>query len=260
MAKPTTPAVPPVEETGLVKADLMGVETMPAYLKKDGPGKGNENVQTEDLIIPRLGIIQDLSPQLDADNADKYIPGAKVGQLFNSLTKELYDSVLLCNLFFRKESTVFVKRHAGGGFRGAYQTEAEAVAAVEISDKPQDMEIVETGQHFCLMLSGPVEQKVIGEVVVSCTITKLKVSRNWNSLIRLRGGDRYAGTWNLAVIKEKNKAGQPYRNFAVAPGPWVKEEVFKLAEFTYSEILSGKKDVERTSDDVDLIPEGSEKF
>lgn len=258
MAKPTTPQP---EETGLNTVEDMGVSTMPDYLKKDGPGKGNENVQTEDLVIPRLGIIQDLSPQLDADDAEKFIPSAKVGQLFNSLTKELYDSVLLCNLFFRKEWTVFVKRKAGGGFRGAYPTEAEAVAAVEASDSPQDMEVVETGQHFCLLLSGPVEQKVLGEVVVSCTITKLKVSRNWNSLIRLRGGDRYAGTWNLGVVKEKNKAGQPYRNFAVTPGPWVKEEVFKLAEFTYSEILSGKKDVERTSDDVDLVHEdGDSKF
>lgn len=257
MAKPTTPQP---EETGLVKAEDMGVSTMPDYLRKEGPGKGNENVHTEDLVIPRLGIIQDLSPELDADNPEKYIAGAKVGQMFNSLTRELYDNVLLCNLFFRKEFTVFVKRSAGGGFRGAYPTEAEAIAAVEASDKPGDMEVVETGQHFCLILSGPVEQKVLGEVVVSCTITKLKVSRNWNSLIRLRGGDRYAGTWNLGTVKEKNKAGQPYRNFVVSPGPWVKEEIYKLAEFTYSEILSGKKDVERTSDDVDLVPAGEEKF
>ena len=257
MAKPTTPQP---KETGLSTIQDTGVSTMPDYLKKDGPGKGNENVHSEDLVIPRLGVIQDLSPELDADNPEKFIPGAKVGMLFNSLTRELYDSVLLCNLFYRKEYTVFVKRNAGGGFRGAYPTEAEAIAAVEASDKPGDMEVVETGQHFCLMLSGPVEQRVVGEVVVSCTITKLKVSRNWNSLIRLRGGDRYAGTWTLGTIKEKNKAGQPYRNFVVSPGPWVKEDVFKLAEFTYTEILSGKKDVERTSDEVDVVPEGEDKF
>lgn len=257
MAKPTTPQP---EETGLSIIQDMGVSTMPDYLKKEGPGNGNENVHSEDLVIPRLGIIQDLSPELDADNPEKFIPGAKVGMLFNSLTRELHESVLLCNLFYRKEYVVFVKRSAGGGFRGAYPTEAEAIAALEMSDKPQDMEVTETGQHFCLVLSGPVEQKVLGEVVVSCTITKLKVSRNWNSLIRLRGGDRYAGTWHLGVVKEKNKAGQPYRNFVVSPGPWVKEEVFKLAEASYGEIQSGKKDVERTSDDVDLVPEGDGKF
>lgn len=257
MAKSTTPQP---EETGLVKTEDMGVSTMPDYLRKDGPGKGNENVHQEDLVIPRLGLIQDLSPQIDADNPEKFIPGAKVGMFFNSLTKELYESLLLCNVFFRKEFTVFVKRKAGGGFRGAYPTEAEAVAAVEASDKPEDLEVVETGQHFCLILSGPVEQKILGEVVVSCTITKLKVSRSWNSMIRLRGGDRYAGTWNLGSIKEKNKAGQPYRNFVVSPGPWVKEHVYQRAEQTYNEVMAGLKDVDRT-EDLEVIPDsGEERF
>lgn len=244
------------------KNDLVKVEShnlidaMPEWMREQSTGAGNENVQQDDLIIPRLGIIQDLSPQLDADNAEKYIPEAKVGQMFNSLTKDLYNEVVLVNLYFRKEYAVFVKRAAGGGFRGAFPTEAEAISAVEMSDKPSDMEIAETGLHFCLVLDGADTQRVLGEVVVSCTVTKLKVSRNWNSLIRLRGGDRFAGTWVLSTVKEKNKAGQPYRNFSVRPGPWVQPSVFALAKHTYTEILAGKKDVERDTD----TEESTEKF
>lgn len=247
------------EETQLNTRPAMNVDEMPEYLRK-GSGKGNENVEQTDLVIPRLGLIQDLSPQLDADNAEKYIHGAKVGQLFNTLTKDLYDSVPVCNLFFRKEYAVFIKREHGGGFRGAYPTQEEAVAGIEATDEPNKCEIVETGQHFCLLLE-PETQKVLGEIVVSCTATKLKVSRNWNSMIRMRGGDRYAGTWTIGTVKEKNKKGQPYRNFTITPGPWVKEHVYKLAEKTYEEVMAGKKDVERTSDTGEAHEDGeSEKF
>lgn len=137
---------------------------MPDFLKNQG-GLGNEGVNAEDLVIPRLGIIQSTSPELDADDLSKYIPGCKLGQIFNTLTRELFDNIAVVDCYFRKEFVVFVKRTAGGGFRGAYPTQGEAVGAVEASDKPQDMEIVETGNHFCLVVN-PDNMSVIGEVVV----------------------------------------------------------------------------------------------
>lgn len=222
-----------------------GVSTeMPDFLKKQGSGLGNEGVNAADLVIPRLGIIQSTSPELDADDLSKYIPGAKLGQIFNTLTRELFDSITTVDCFFRKEFVVFVKRTAGGGFRGAHATQADAVAAVESSDKPQDMEIVETGNHFCLVVD-PTNLKVLGEVVIPMTSTKLKISRTWNSMIRMRGGDRFAGTWTLSTKKEKNDKGT-YYNFAVVPGPWVNEALYNRAKETYEAVVAGVKDVDRS--------------
>ena len=233
-----------------------GVSTdMPDFLKKNGTGLGNEGVNAEDLVIPRLGIIQSTSPELDADDLSKYIAGAKLGQIFNTLTRELFDNIRVVDCYFRKEFVVFVKRTAGGGFRGAYPMQSEAVAAVEASDKPGDMEIVETGNHFCLVVDEAL--RVLGEVVVPMTSTKLKVSRTWNSMIRMRGGDRFAGTWVLTTKKEKNEKGT-YYNFAVAPGPWVNEALFNRAKETYEAVVSGAKDVDRSEPDAEAPT--SERF
>lgn len=239
------------EEMGVAQGD------MPDFLR-NSTGLGNEGVNTEDLVIPRLSIIQSQSPELDADDPTHYIEGCKQGQMFNTLTREVFDKILLVDCFYRKEFAVFVKRTAGGGFRGSYPSNSDAVAAVESSDKPMDLEIVETGLHFCLVVN-PENNKVMGEVVVPMTSTKLKVSRAWNSQIRMRGGDRFAGMWYLVTKKEKNDKGT-YYNFAVAPGPWVTKEIYETAKATYETIRSGKKDVERGGDTESHGEVDSDKF
>ena len=53
-------------------------------------GGGMEQVRQEDLLMPRLGIIQALSPQLNPRKPE-YIEGAKVGMIFNTATGALFD-------------------------------------------------------------------------------------------------------------------------------------------------------------------------
>ena len=222
-------------------AGLNNPADMPEYLKK-GTGAGNENVKAEDLVIPRLQIIQPNSPELDADDS-KFIPDCKQGQMFNSLTRELFESITVCDVFFRKEWAVFVKRTAGGGYRGAFPTQADAVASMADSDKPQDLEIVETALHFALVIDAA--GKAVAEIVIPMTSTKLKVSRNLNSMIRMRGGDRFAGTYTITTKKEKNDKGT-FFNFNVSPSSWVTEEVYARAQATYESIQAGIKDVDRS--------------
>lgn len=240
------------EKHELATVNKGGVNTndeMPDFLK-GSTGLGNEGVKQEDITIPRLGIIQSQSPEIDADDPAKYIEGAKVGQIFNTLTREVYDRIIVVDTFFRKEFAVFVKRTAGGGFRGSYPTQKEAVAAVESSDKPMDLEIIETGLHFCVAVN-PDTKAIIGEVVIPMTITKLKVSRAWNSMIVMQRADRFAGMWALTTKKEKNDKGTFY-NFAVSPAGWVTPEIYAYAKVIYEAVSSGKKDVAR-----DEAPEGS---
>jgi tetratricopeptide (TPR) repeat protein len=57
-------------------------------------GLGLENVTSRDLIIPRLTIIQALSPQVKS-NKPEYIAGAKVGDICDVSTGELFDPPLI---------------------------------------------------------------------------------------------------------------------------------------------------------------------
>lgn len=251
-------------ETGLNTPQAAGLSTqaaMPDWMKSQAANLGNENVSNEDLVIPRLAIIQSQSPELDADDP-KYIEGAKQGQMFNTLTRALYDAIYLVDCFFRKEYAVFVKRTEGGGFRGSFPTEKEAVQYVAGSEDAQKLEVTETAIHFCLAVN-PDTGSVLGEVAVPMTSTKLKVSRNWNSMIRMRGGDRFAGIWKMVTKKEKNDKGS-FFNYNVSPGPWVSEAIYEAAKATYESIQSGMKDIDRTDSDSTTVtvepPSAEERF
>lgn len=234
-----------------VKTQLPATNDLPDYLRVEGQSKGNENVTAKDLTIPRLGIIQGLSPQLESDNA-KFIPGAQLGQMFNSLTNELYDTVYITDVYYRKEFGVFLKRKAGGGFRGSFPTEEEAVTAMEEMEDKANLECIETGVHFCLMLTpldpdvelGIDNMQADGEIVLFMTSTKLKISRNLNSMIRKRGNtNRWAGVWRLDTTKETNTKGTFY-NFIVSPNGWVSPQINAQCEEIYGTIGTRKVDRE----------------
>ena len=64
--------------------------SVPAYIKQqEGIARGSEDVGQEDLTIPRLELVQALSPCRDEDDA-AYIDGAKEGLLYNNVSRKLY--------------------------------------------------------------------------------------------------------------------------------------------------------------------------
>ena len=52
--------------------------------------KGFDNMTQEDLALPFVRILGQLSPQVTAGDA-KYIEAAKPGMIYNTVTSELYD-------------------------------------------------------------------------------------------------------------------------------------------------------------------------
>lgn len=214
---------------------------VPEFLQQYGAA-GNESVGVEDIVIPRLGLIQQLSPEVD-DSDPKYIEGAKPGDFFNSLTREIYTSpVSVVFVDRKKEFTVFKKRSAGGGFRGSFTSEAEAKAVIAAGDDPvEQMEIVETATNFGLILDEA--GNVRSEIVIPMTSTKLKVDRQINSMIRLRGAARFASVFYLESTKEKNDKGTFY-NIKATIGPWVSQNIAEAGKRMYDAIHSGDRKID----------------
>lgn len=201
---------------------------------RDDDDAGNENVTSRDMVIPRIDLLQDLSPQVKR-NDEAYIEGAEPGMLFNSLTGELYgNEVYIVPVFFVTTFNIWVDRKKGGGFRGAYTSEAAARAEVprlarEEDLRESDFQIVETGNNygFVLLPDGRVE-----EVAIAFSKTKLSASRKLNSLIRMTGGARWRRAYKLQAVRKKNNKGEFY-TFDVALGPYVSEELYKRAQGAY---------------------------
>lgn len=177
---------------------------IPAHFVQDG-NLGNENVTQDDVQIPRLSVLQALSPQVET------VEGARPGLLHNSITDELYESVYLINLFYAKEFAVFKRRNLGGGFHGTYDSlEAASAHITTLQGNPDDYDVSETARHTCLLLNEKGEPQSPVQLLMKST--QLAVSRNWNSQITLKGegAPRFATVWELATERRSNTHGSWY--------------------------------------------------
>jgi hypothetical protein len=225
---------------------MMVSDAIPDFLKGQTGARGSENVGAADLVIPRLELVQDLSPcRKKADPS--YIPGCEEGMLYNNVTRQLYGTeILVVPVYFRKEWLIWKHRIEGGGFRGAFATQDAAEVALESLEDGDKCEVTDTAQHFCLLINsdGRVE-----EIVISMNKSKMKVSRKLNSLIRMNEGDSFSRVYKIGTTSEKNSKNQDYFNLTVAPGGFPTQELYKKAESLYEAIKDGTVSIDRRTDE-----------
>lgn len=251
--KQQTANVPAQQEGG--GALILMHDTPPAHIQT-GQGRGSENVQTDDLVIPRLEIVQAMSPCLDPNNEAEYIKGAKIGDLINSVTNQNYGrEVFVVNVHYTKQWLVWKDRKQGGGFFGAYPNPEEAADRVEQEGgKNAGIEAIDTPTHLCLIVDR--ENGRVDEILVSMPRTKAKVSRAWNSMIRLAGGDRFGRVYRLTTAQEKNKRNEAYQNFVVAQSGYPAKPLFDKAEKLWQSVSSGGRTIKMDTKGYDPAADG----
>lgn len=220
-------------------------DVAPSYVNEDST-RGQENVGMEDLTIPRLDVLQDLSPQRKKSEPE-YIDGAEEGMLFNTVTNELYgQEVYFIPCYFKKEWIIWKLQSAGGGFNGAYDSEEEAKTAFseqrldeEFIDKDGvkicAYEIVDTANHFGLVFQS---EDHVAEICVSMAKSKMKVNRGLNTLVKMAGGDRFSRVYKIKSIEDSNKAGQKFYNIKVTSLGYAPENMYKKGEKLYESMTA----------------------
>ncbi len=167
MAKGRTPAK--TQGTALVKQDFSGYE-----------GQGFENQTQDDIALPFISILEDLSPQVKK----KTVKGAKVGMLINTVTDELYDEILFCCGVTQHVFVEWRPRKEGGGFVGIHATTSPAVQkAKSESDKFGSYSIgkndlVETYYQWGVQCD---EREPITAACIAYTKTRIKGYRRFNT-------------------------------------------------------------------------------
>ena len=180
-------------------------------------GVGLENITTEDMQIPFIRIIQALSPQLQKDDP-LYIKGAEQGDIFNTVSQEIYkqdEGVTLVPAFFEKKFLEFQLRSSGGGFVRELAADDKDITMTSregtIEMLPNGNELVRTHQHLVIAKSA---DGTIAPSVLDMKKTQLKVSRRWNTLknsARLPSGALmpiYGTAWQLTTVLEANDQGK----------------------------------------------------
>lgn len=226
---------------------------VPDYIKQSKESRGSEDVGMDDLVIPRLELVQSLSPCRDKDDP-AYIPGAEEGMLYNNVSRELYgDKVYIIPVIFKKEYLIWKDRNQGGGFRGAYKSMEEAnQVIVDLVNKGKDggdpdgsLTVNDTAQHLCLIMKPDGKTE---EIAISMSRSKMKVSRQFNSLIRMNGGDRFSRVYLVEGVKDENDKGEKFKNLRITTAGWPSQEAYKTAEDLYNAIISGERELNINAD------------
>lgn len=249
-----TPAPKPSSAVATQEGGVLAESARPSFLKDTA--RGAENVGVADLVIPRLEVVQSLSPCRKKGDPD-YIEGAEEGMLYNNVTRELYgEEVTVVPCYFLKEWLIWKDRKKGGGFRGAFPSKAEADKAIsELKDSEgkkepaEDFTALDTAQHFCLLLppSGGKPQ----QIVISMAKSKMKVSRKWNSLMNLAGDDTFARAYKIMGVGDKNAKNEDFYNLAVKALGYVTEPIYIAAEKMHEAIKKGGVRADTSGFDAD---------
>lgn len=234
---------------------------VPDYIKHEN--RGSENVTTDDLVIPRLEIVQGLSPAVKRGDPG-YIAGAQPGMFNNSVSRQLYgEEVTVIPVHFSVQFLVWrdrklaqdLKINGDGGFFGAYNTKAEAQARADAEGGEAAAVVVQdTPTHLCLIINP--ETYEAEEIMIPMPKTKAKISRQWNSLVKMNGGDRFSRAYKLTADLQKNDKGDFY-NFKVECLGFPSKDLYLRAEELYKSVASGMirtMDVSDVDANGDVIP------
>jgi hypothetical protein len=198
-------------------------------------GAGYENTTASDYSIPYLGVLQKGSPQANEDK-DTFIPGAKPGMFFNTVTQDLYDGkntgVLFIPVHREHQIVKFVPRSAGGGFAGVLQpNDKEWLDAVERfrkvprggdQKKPLSAdgkhELIETFNVYGLRVAETLDD--YEPIVLGCAGAKRKPYKAWMTKargVRVRQDDGrmvepplFAHVWRLKTVFQEGNGNDWY--------------------------------------------------
>jgi len=171
--------------------DVAVVKTnaVPAIFQEDleaNAGGGMEGATSEDMTIPFLVIMQDLTPE--AKKRDPaYIDGAEPSMFFNTALRRIYSGEVglrIVPVFYRRSYKEWVPRAGGGGFVG--ERDATILEQTTRNDRGKDVlatgnEIVTSGDWYCLVLH---DDGTVDQVVVAMSSTQLKKSRRMLTMLK----------------------------------------------------------------------------
>ena len=169
--------------------------SLPANVMEQDAGKGLGTLGQEDLALPFLKILGQLSPEVNKRDG-KYVEGAEPGMIYNSVSGDLYDGVKGIDVipcFYKLEYIEWKDRGEGPGAPVAiYDSSSDIMSKTKpdanYKDRlPNGNYIEKTASHF-VIVSGDSPSTAL----ISMKSTQLKISRKWNSMmsgIKMKGAN-----------------------------------------------------------------------
>jgi hypothetical protein len=222
---------------------------LPANMFEEDAAKGLGQIGQEDLALPFLKILGQLSPEVNKRDG-KYVEGAEPGMIFNSVTGELYDGVKGLDVipaFYKLEYIEWKDRGDGPGAPVAiYDSSSDIMSKTKpdanYKDRlPNGNYIEKTASHF-VIINGDSPSTAL----ISMKSTQLKISRKWNSMmsgIKLKGKNglytpaSFSHIYRLKTTQMSNDKGTWFGWEVSKVGPITDASLYQQAK-SFSENIS----------------------
>ena len=222
---------------------------LPSNMFEEDAAKGLGKIGQEDLALPFLKILGQLSPEVNKRDG-KYVEGAEPGMIFNSVSGELYDGVKGIDVipaFYKLEYIEWKDRGDGPGAPVAiYDSSSDIMSKTKpdanYKDRlPSGNYIEKTASHFVIITGDSPSTALI-----SMKSTQLKISRKWNSMmsgIKLKGKNglftpaSFSHIYRLKTTQMSNDKGTWFGWEVSKVGPITDQQLYQQAK-TFSENIS----------------------
>ena len=239
---------------------------LPSNIFEEDAAKGLGKIGQEDLALPFLKILGQLSPEVNKRDG-KYVEGAEPGMIFNSVSGELYDGVKGINVipaFYKLEYIEWKDRGEGPGAPVAiYDSSSDIMSKTKPDANYKDRlsngnYIEKTASHFVIVLGDSPSTALI-----SMKSTQLKISRKWNSMmsgLKLKGKNglftpaSFSHIYRLKTTQMSNDKGTWFGWEVSKVGPVTDSQAYQQAKTFCENISKGSVKAKHGSDK----PKGSD--
>ena len=223
--------------------------------------KGSQNMTQEDLALPFLKVLGQLSPEVNKRDG-KYVEGAEPGMILNTVTNEIFDGakgIDVLPVFYERKYVEWQDRGEGKGAPVAIHDASSDIMSQTTRDKsykdrlPNGNYLENTANHYVVVLGNSPQTALI-----SMKATQLKISRKWNSImmgIKLNGKNglftppTYSHIYNLKTVQMSNDKGTWFGWEVSKVGPVEDQGVYGIAKSFAEQVGKGDVQVKHGSDE-----------
>ena len=227
------------QETSITKRDTGGA--LATTMFEADANQGAQNITQDDLALPFLKVLGQLSPEVNTRNA-KYVKNAQPGMILNTVSNELYDGakgISVLPVFYKRQ---YIEWQDRGESKGAPVHIYEAGDDIPQTTRDKSNKdrlangnyLENTASHYVIVLGDSPSTALI-----SMKATQLKISRKWNSMmmgIKLQGKNgmftppTYSHIYTLKTVQMSNDKGTWFGWDVSKEGPVKDKSVYDVAK------------------------------
>ncbi len=213
-------------------------------------GQGIANIKQEDLALPFLKVLGQLSPEVNKRDA-KHVEGAQPGMIINTVTNELYDGekgIEVLPVYYKRQQIEWQDRGESKGapvhIYDAGDDIPKTTRDKSFKDRLANGNYLEnTVSHFVVLLG-----KTPTTALISMKATQLKISRKWNSMmmgIKMQGKNglftppTYSHIYKLKTVQQSNDKGTWFGWDVSKVGPIADKGIYEIAKGFSNNVAKG---------------------